>query len=361
VRTFKRIIQAVGLIAALALAWSLVFIGLECYSPATPAEQPGAHKASALEGHVRDEVSTFLTLPEWYIVYNTEEYARFLESQAPSRFPYVGSIRQYWRYYGAACRATSRVYPFSVSNHLMLAVIGLSFTAEYIVKGLYENLVGRATEWIAGRDTPEDAYGNAVATEYGKFMHTMPWYQFPFRSKLAGLWTETPLWGGRPLRKWERKLALSAEYGGKAVYAWLIGGGTRAAYASEDLRIYAWIENAGDEIFEDGAIQKVEKVSPRSWIVTIPRYEAFTTHALLLSAQGVRFVDIAGNDDILLTVLTSTSHPSDKTDGVEILREPLLTDPETSRLAIKARVSSLHDVLDRIQRSGARVEHLYDY
>ena len=74
-------------------------------------------------------------------------------------------------------------YPFSTGNHLMLGIIGSSFSIEYALKGLYENTVGRATEWIAGHDTPEDAFARRTAAEYGTFMHTVPWYEFPFASR----------------------------------------------------------------------------------------------------------------------------------------------------------------------------------
>ena len=63
----------------------------------------------------------------------------------------------------------------------------------------------------------------------------------------------------------------------------------------------------------------------------MPRYEAFTAPALKLLDADVRFLDIAGNDEILLTALVpagwSPSAPSITT-GTLILREPFLTDSE---------------------------------
>jgi hypothetical protein len=354
-----------ALVAAIVLAFlgSVLFIGLECYSGRGTAQSPSPEVrrvTAGLRAYSREEASTFLTLPEWYIVYNTEEYAQFLASHAPTAFPYVGSIRQYWRYYSEVCGETKGVYPFSAGTHLMLGVIGSSFSIEYALKGLYENTVGRATDWIAGHDTPEDAFAHATAVEYGAFMHTVPWYEFPFRAKLAGLW-QTPLRGPHAVRKWERKLALSAEYGVKAVYSWLIGRGSKATYGDEDLRIYAWIENAGDEVFSDGEVGKVKEIRPRSFVVTMPRYEAFTTRSLMLIAQGVRFVDVAGNDEMLVTAIAPSSLSAEKIGTGLIFNEPLRTDRTRTWIAMKVPVRSLHVVVARLQSRGARIEHLYDY
>ena len=362
-RLVKRLLKAAFLALLLAVCLSSVFIGIRCYSGSSrpqPISAAAERASEGLDGYRREEASTFLTLPEWYIVYNTEEFAKFIGTQPPSGFPYVASIRQYWRYYGGSCDATKRVYPFSWGNHVMLAVIGSSFSAEYLVKGLYENTIGRLTEWV-GRDTPEDQFAQKIAVEYGKFMHTVPWYEFPFFSKLGQLWRETPMTGPRFVRKWERRMALTAEFGAKGIYGWLIGLASGATYGAEDLRIHAWIDNAGDAVFADGAVKKVRQLGPRAYVVTIPRYEAFTGRVKALIAQGVRFMDIAGNDEILVTALAPTTYTVSNGLGAVLLADPLLTDPATKRLAIAVNVRSLHDAVTALERSGATVEHIYDY
>jgi hypothetical protein len=283
-----RIVSATVVAIALAALAAALFVGIECYSPSRQAETPPAEPAvTDLPGYAREEAATFLTLPEWYIVYNTGEYARFIGGHAPSQFPYLRSIAQYWRYYAAVCGATKGVYPFSAGNHLMLAIIGASFSIEYGLKALYEGTVGRTTEWFGGFETSEDAFAHATAVEYGAFMHTVPWYEFPFRAKLAALWRGTPLVGPHSVRKWERRVALSGEYAVKGAYGWLIGRGSQATYGDEDLRIHARIENAADAVFADPEIRKVKSLGPGSFIVTIPRYEAFTHHTLRLLEQAL--------------------------------------------------------------------------
>jgi hypothetical protein len=318
------------LIILAAASWSAFFIGTRCYSRSS--------RESSLT-----ESATFLTLPEWYIVYNSEEFATFTTVNAPSGFPYGRSIAQYWRYYGVACDATKGRYPFSGGNHLMLGVIGSSFSIEYALKGIYENTAGRLSAMISGHDTPEDALAHATAVEYGLFMHTVPWYEFPFASKLSTLWRITPMRGPNMLRKWERRVALTAEYGVKAVYGWLIGLGTQAAYDAVQPTVEAQVRRP------DGS----------GGAVTLPRYEAFTAAALKLLREGVQFSDIGGHDEILVTAIVPKGFAGA---GLQvILTEPLLTDPSQVRIGIRTPVAALHEAVRSIEKDGGRIEHLYDY
>ena len=186
---------------------------------------------------------------------------------------------------------------------MMLGVIGTSFTVEYLVKGIYEKTIGRLAEWLSSNDTPEDAFAARTAREYGTFMHTVPWYEFPFGSKLVALWRETPFWGPHFLRKLERRVALSAEYGTKAAYGWLMGLATGAAYAPEDLEILVWIGHATESAFTDPRVKKVTQIDGTSFVARVPRYEAFTQVMLALIDRGVTIEQIAGNDDILITAI----------------------------------------------------------
>ena len=70
---------------------------------------------------------------------------------------------------------------------------------------------------------------------------------------------------------------MTAEYGVKGGYGWLIGRGSQAAYGEEDLRIQARIENERRQVFADGVDTEVKRpCGRRRDIVSMPRYEAFT-------------------------------------------------------------------------------------
>ena len=139
----------------LAFLSAALFIGSQCYSATSSPE--GASKAppaNAPAGYARHEVSTFLTLPEWFIVYSAEEQARFTGTQPPSRFPYLRSIGQFWRYYGAVCGVTRGICPFHIGDHLMLAVL---FT--FIL------VAGNAEYQAAWRREQEEAYWREMARQ----------------------------------------------------------------------------------------------------------------------------------------------------------------------------------------------------
>jgi hypothetical protein len=359
-----RALGLVGALAALAVALPTIFIGVRCVRPgvAAPARPAEVERVAAgIRDYVRGGAATYLTVPEWYIVYSTEEYASFLRASPPSRFPYLGASRQYWEYYGAMCEATRGVHPVDAGVHLMLGVIGVSFTAENMVKFAWENTAGRLTEWLGAHATEEDAFAQRTAAEYGRFMHTVPWYEFPFAARLAALWRETAWWGPAPVRKWERKLALSAEYGAKALYAWLIRQGTGAVYDAEAERIHAWIEQAPASVFADGRVRRVKDVAPGAAVVTLPRYEAFTDVVRALARQGVRFRDVAGNDAIALSALARRGARPPADAGELVFSAPILTDLAAARLILRTPVAYLHAALPALERAGARLEHVYDY
>lgn len=342
-----------------------LFIGAWCYPLSGVQSIPKAsampeHTAS-LANYTRAEDQTYLTYPEWYIVYNADEYAAFLSQNRPSQFPHFQAAGQVWGIYRGVCNVIHNKYAFNSGYHLSNYVTSTSFTLEAIVRGLYENSIGRITEWL-GDPTEEEVYAQAVAKEYGDFIHTIPWYEFPFNDKLNGLWAKTSLWGPNPIRKWERKLALSAEYGLKSVYGGLIKQGTQGVYAPEDLRIYAIVEGLSDDVLKrEPEVKLTKRIDASRAIVSIPRYEQFTLIVPRLVKMGVRFVEIAGNDEILLTALAPRAWQYDVPVGRGLFAVNVLSQPQFRRIAVQVPIASLHLALTELEKRGVKLEHLYDY
>ena len=361
-RLFIRLAKAAVLAVLLAAAWSAGFAALKCWGEGEKpdADSKGGREVPDIPGYVRDEASTFLNLPQWSVVYSSEEYAKAIAAGPPSAFPYPEAVQQYWRYYGAACRVTRDGYPFSAGDHLVLGLIGSSFSFEYGVRGFYEKTFGRLAEWIAGHDTPEDALARKTAADFEAFIRTAPWYDFGFDERLRRLWKETPAGGPHLFRKWERRFVLTTEYGIKAAAGWVIGLGWRGSGGDAGRTIHARIENARPGIYADGLVKRVRGTGAAA-IVTLPRYEAFTSQVMAMLQQGVRFVDIAGNDEILLTVIAPVSWSPSELQASLVLDDPLLTQADFRRVALKVPVRVLHVVVGQIRAGGARVEHFYDY
>ena len=316
----------------------------------------------SIKDYNQTEESTYLTLPEWYTVYSYQEYADFISKNRPSKFPYFSSIGQFWSSYCHVYGLTRTKYPFNAGNHLMLSVVGTSFSAEYAIKGLYEKTFGRLTEWLSSYETEEDKYNGKIATDYGNFIPTEPWYEYPFGKSFIGLWKDTKLFGPHILRKVERKFILSLEYSVKTVYAWLIKLGTHSVYGAPVAQDYLLVENFSKSFFvEEPRIHEIKKINSQSFIISVPHYQGFSDTIPWLARRGVKFVDISGNDEIMLTAIVPQDWNYNLGTGQLLFSMKILTDPNIKRIVVKTPVKSLGYVLTDLDTSGAKIEHIYDY
>jgi hypothetical protein len=369
-RWLRRIVQLVlaGFVLLLAVIAALAALSWHCDLRAQnhpPTARPAERQAATanIKDYARPEDDTYLSYPEWYIVWSYQEKADFQQQHLPSGFPYLAAVRQYWNSYCCISRLTRGKYAFNAGEQVMLVVIGSSFSAEYILKGAYEKTLGRLSEWTSGGQmVEEDGYAYRVARDYADFVHIRPFYEFQFARRVPGLWRETRLWGAHPLRKWERKLFLSLDYTVEAFYCWVIEKATHVTYGYEPTETYAWIDNANESLFQQlPRLKSMRQVGPNAFIVDIPRYQEFTSVASALSEKGGRFVEIAGNSQITLSVLAPKSWHYGPSDAEELFSMPVLTHPEMRRVIIGCDVDSLAAVMNALQRNGVTVEHIYDY
>ncbi len=312
--------------------------------------------------YARAESNTYLTLPEWYIVYSTDEYAAFIANNPPSQFPYFKSVGQYWDSYVNVCTVIKGKYASNSDYHATLGIIGFSFTAENMIKGMYEMTIGRLAEATSnGEATQEEIYARVVAKEYGEFLHVTPWYLFPFKEKLQGLWNETDNSGPNLIRKWERKIALTLEYGSKMLYGGLLNYAANATYGGPDTsKIYAVTEGVTSDLAS--ADLEIIKDNGQRQLIYITRFEAFTKNVPGLTERGLRFVEIAGNDELLFTLIGPADLDYSFQNGKYLFKLPILTQPGLARLAIQVRVADVHLFLEELKsRSDVQFEHIYDY
>lgn len=339
-------IQRLVLIFAIALAMPL--------SAGTPVVTPAEH--------VRGTEQTYLTFPEWFLVHSPAEYAKYVRDHAPTAFPFWGHIRQFWESYAAVTRASNDGHPFNVGYHVMILVIGASTTMEYGLRSAYETFLGRLSAATSmGQLTDEDRYGAKVAQDYVDFIRKLPWYEYDFIGKFAGLWKETPLWGSGFLRKWERKYALSTEYLAKAGYGWIIKKATKASYEEALLVTAVVLDGLPPEVARALPELKIEKVlSDGGVLALVPRYHAFMTYADMLAQWHVNFREIAGNSGpILLSILAPAGWTL--AGARELFRQTVLTDTSMERVAVVVDVKALSRSLRMVRESGAQLEHVYDY
>jgi hypothetical protein len=354
----------------LALAAAIVFT-IHCrptrllFSP-TPEMLRYPSQAAGLANYTRAEVDTFHTYPEWYIVWSYQAKADFQSNHLPSGYSYSGDIGQFWQAYCCVYAATRSNYPFPAGDHIMLVVIGSSFTAEYVIKGLYEKTIGRLSEWTSHHQpVAEDAFAAQVAENYAAFVHIRPFYEFSFAHALRGLWRDTPFRTTHLVRTLERRAWLTLDYSVEAMYCELIQIGTHATYGYEDTTTAAWIDLPVSEdtrlVTAPTSVKILRDLGGHQAIVQIPRYQEFTPVALDLIHHGARFHQIAGNELIVVSAISLASWTSHMPNLQLLLSQPLLTDQGNTRNVLLCRVSELHTVLPMLESQGLKIEHIYDY
>lgn len=356
----RRVSRAFAFLGLLLIGGPGVFIGIICSGGGI---QPPRDLIAPFPMPARDESLTFLAVPERLVVAQADEYARHLAHARPSAFPYFSAARDYWGALNTACGVTTQEYAFNAGQQITLGVLGAGHTAEQLVKGAYEGTMGRLVEWLATTDTPEDRFAAETAGELARFERGAPWQQFPFGARLQQLWAATPMWGPHLIRKWERRVVLSAEYGVKALCASAARLIAATPADKDTARLHAWVGGATPAALQANGAEIVSTVGPGSFIVTLPRGAAFTRSVVGLIGAGVKVLDVAGNDEIALTAIVRQPGAAEEGPpaGRVLASDPLLTDPVARRLTVRTPLSRLADVSAWLQRRGAVLEQFYDY
>ncbi|MCW3838261.1 hypothetical protein ACFQ1E_19585 [Sphingomonas canadensis] len=337
----------------------IVYVETQCTAPPN-GWQAAAPYRSVLPSDTgkRPEARTWLTYPEWYIVYSAESYGRYLAAgKPPSGFSYLRQIGGFWSGLCAVNRAAGSAEAGDAK--VMLYTIGLSFTAEMAIKGAYENVFGRISEWIGGWKSANDRYSAEIWQRYGAFMHETPWYQFGFLDALKGLWrTES---ASAPYRNWERRLALSTEFGIKSAYGGAIGFASNNALGPAQLSVPLVLGGTPQAIAAADPRLKLNGLLPGGLAaVEAPRYAQLTDALVKLSATPVELFEIAGNDDVLLTVIAPDAAAVPQ-GSHGLFAEPLDDRPGWRRLGLAVKVPRLLATIREARAAGIEIEHVYDY
>lgn len=369
-RWLRRLVKAILWIVVLVL---LIPVAGLAYGFLTTSAGAGGEPASGsanaaiaerlrrdIPGYQRPEELTFLTYPEWAIVYAAREYADFVGRERPSGFPYWAYIGRYWQDYATVIRASS-AYPFNFANHQMLVVIGTSHTIEHALQWAYENTVGRLTEWTSGRPVAADHFLAGVALDYARFLDQVPWYEFPYADNRRDLMALQPQSGDDPLRMAERRYAFGFAYRVKQGYADLIRSALAATSDPALLDIHVWARGPVAEAVRGEPDTRIEAdLGADGAVFVTKRYQVFTDMVPRLVQRGLSFVEIGGNDEILVTVL-SPGPVAVPAGSSELFAYPLPAEPEKRRTGLIIPVGQLHAAVPALLADGATLEHIYDY
>lgn len=284
---------------------------------------------------------TFLTFPEWFLVFSPEEQAEYFKYHTASSFPYMSHTAQIWQSYRVVHDQVKDVFPPNNGYHFMIWVIGTSASAEYSIKAWYETVVGRLTDTHESA-TEEDRFNAGFTEDYVRFIKERPWYEYDFQTQLGDLWTNTPAFGDHFLRKLERRYFLTSELLVKWGYGKLIGAGTESVY--------------------EAAVPTTAVVLANDSLVYLPRYARFAEAAREVSSKNIAFREIAGNRSVILvTVVVSRAKAYDWAPARQLFVQPLASRPGWQRVALVVRVPGLHLLINELAAQSLAPEHVFDY
>jgi hypothetical protein len=353
------------------LAVPALYIGVGCRGDAQYAVQDAKPvlsdavrtKLASLANYQFPEEKSYLTFPEWYIVYASQDYADHISQQRPSSFAYFTAATEFWTSYCRVNRVAAARYPFNFGTQVMIYVIGVSHSAEFIVKGVYEITIGRIFEWFAPeRPVDEEVFAQRFTHDYGQWLNTTPWYDFDFWGRLQSLWSDVPKSGDGLLRKWERRLVLSAELALKSGYGALIGGGTNAAYAPAELEIRALISGEAVAVARvDNRIRIEQDFGDGTVLVVIPRYQPFTEIALKMATTPMRFIEVGGNHRMFMSLRVKDGWKAPPGFPSAMFEVSVLAPGGGRRIGLDVSIGDVLTTIAAAEASGAAVEHVYDY
>ena len=306
----------------------------------------------------RAEANSYLTYPEWHIVYAYEGLAETLRSGDEHAFDYASAVTGFWNSYCPLNEAAQNHGGADAGTRQTIYVIGLSFTIEMLLKAAYEETIGRAFAWARGPEkTPQDRVIETQAADYAEFLHQTPWYKFPFDAARGSLWA-APL--EHRARGWERRLGIGAEWLTKSAYAAVIGGAV-AATGEAPLQIRSVVTGLSAQSLRSIRDLQVIDSSARQVIVETPRYARFTEILQEIAARRGTVVEIAGNDDVLVTVIDTGKTTPALPDGATLLTSVTRDGFGDRRLLLDVKVPALTRVIAGLSEGPLRLEHVHDY
>ncbi len=344
----------------------------------------GNENIKSIQEYKRPHDDAYTGIPEWFIVYNSAEYARTLENAAPSDFHYFGAIGEYWRQYDAVKLLVASSTHDNSEYMKVLRIIGISYTVELAIKGVYENTLGRIFEYIRGDNKVyEEKVAAQMNTDYAQFLYDYPWYDFPYSKYLSLLWfgdnkvesdkMETSF--GQYIRKGERLCMLSLEIGIKTAYAKVIAYATHQSFGVQDDMVSAVV------VYDSDLASHTDYK-----IISAAHYQPFT-RALIAEMNiaedpfrniedrarysNFAVLDIAGNDSVAISFVTDkgymTAEKIKEMKMKEILRNSEYTwdengeKTEKERIHVEVNVRDLSSIYKNLLDKTIEIDHIYDF
>ena len=258
-------------------------------------------------------------------------------------------------FWSSLCKLSKKIDAhggFPSQTKLMIYTIGVSFSLEFILKALYEESIGRIFVLTRGSSSaPLDVISAKQARSYAEFLRQTPWYKWDFQKDKEELKSKQT----NQLRDRERAFALGLEFGAKASYAKIIANAVQnIGYDNLKLRII--VKGLSEEKLEAFPEIRIIQIRTSGIEIETPRYRRLTKILVLMANMGADFVEIAGNDDIMISYLSKT-----KSNALQSLYSFDRQGFQDKRHLELLKVTKLAERIRYIERSESRLEHIHDY
>jgi len=311
------------------------------------------------EAHRRLADQTYLTFPEWFLVYSPEEQAEFFRKETSTNYSYQSQVNQFWDSYEVIRKHLDGKYPYNEEYNAMIGIIGVSTELEYDMKSCYETVIGRVTQ--TSSLTEDDHFTQKYTSEYSNFLNTAAWYDFDYNEQLRDLWTETSFFGWNMHRKLERKYLLTSEFLLKIAYAELIKYGSQSMYGEIPTTTVIVTDSLTESMKKNATIDVLSSSEDRH-VIRIPRYTAFMHTATEIAMEDVNIIEIAGNKSAILTTVIAPIHQNfDANTCRALFAQNLANKNDFQRIAVCTPIDKLCGFIRFCEKNGIEIEHIYDF
>lgn len=322
------------------------------------------------EEYRRWEDQTFLTFPEWFLVFAPQWQADFLNKNTNSNYPYLADTAGIWQSYKIVYDKIKNKYEFNWGYNLMIMVISTSSSIEYDLKSLYESTLWSIFDTEINK-TYEDKFYAKFANDYVNFIYNIPWYEFDFLSELKEFnWNNTFFWDNI-FRKTERKIVINIELYTKYLYSKLIKLWTQWVYDPAlpntvvliDKNINNLVSENNIDLDKIKLIKTINTKNKKYYLVSIPRYDKFKDYSSFLAKNDINFIEIAWNNwDILISVLIPKTLKKLNINNIdELFEQKIITNNNKKRIVFTTKVWDIKEVLNQIDDEKIILEHVFDY
>ncbi len=352
-----RWIAAAAVLFLIGLAVPVIYLETSCR--AKPVRSVFVSRILDEKFH-RPETNSYLSYPRWQIAYSHDHFAKTLETDDEGSFNYLRAVIDFWSSFCSANRLAMRHGADDIGERVALHLKGIGFTTHMAFKALYEETLGQIFANVRGQaKTPQDRYVADTAADYAAFLKHGNWSDYDFEQAARGLWAQ-PLTGSS--RGWERRLAIGLEWQVKAVLASLssaLFGGSDDVFGQIP-RLSVGSGLSAEEFASVNGVQ-VAQTGPEMSIIELPEDERFTSTILEILSKGGTLLEIAGNDDILISFVRP-----DNVGGPLPFNYPAVWRAPRAgygdeRVLFSAKVSNLGPIIGLFSDDGLQLERIYTY